>query len=160
MACFTSLYFILPWFYFTLLDSLAWLYLTVLWLYLILLHSTMLYFALLESTSFYHGSILLYFILQWLYFTLLESTSLYHCSSALSLTLLCFILLCFILLCMVLLHYTCLYFIPPWLYFTLPDSSSLIPRSYLTLPFLYFSPFEYVLDSTSLYIGLLHSTEL
>ena len=86
----TSLYIALPWHYLSLLDSL--LYFTIALLYstastIALLHSTWLYitlpclyFTLLESTAFYHSSTSLnwlYITLPWPYFTVLDSTSLY-----------------------------------------------------------------------------------
>ena len=173
--------FILTWCYFTLLESTSFyhasasLYLNLLWLCLIRVHSTTallhsamvlfyyildstmsIYFSLLESTSFQQASTSLYltpvhftmallhstwlyftllefyllqfcFILTWCYFTLLESTSFYHASASLYLNLLW--------LCLIRVH-----------------STTALLHSAMVL-------FYYILDSTmSIYFSLLEST--
>jgi len=60
----------------------TWLYITLHWLYFTLLYTTLpgIWFTLLYSTLLYHGSTSLYFTLlyQQLYFTQVDSTAFYH----------------------------------------------------------------------------------
>ena len=153
----TGLYIILPWFYFTLLDS------------KLLNHgSTSLYLTLHYSTMAILISTGLYIILPWLYFTLLDSALLYHGCTSL------YLIVCYCT--MALLHCTWLNFTLLWFYFSLLDSHSstmALLRSIACCFTLYYSAKALLhsistlyystvalLDTILLYLSLLDSTLL
>ena len=111
-------------------------------------HLPLLHLIMLDSTSFYQKSTSLYLALIWFYFyvPLLDCTSFYTKDLLYSTS--------FVNRYIAIIHSTWLYFILPWVYFILPYSTSFYHGSIPLYSSLLHSTMH---GSTTLYLTLLHS---